>query len=83
MFGIFKKKKKEDQPPVIRDLQGNMLLTGDKVKSHRYDLGICEVLIEENHFYYQPEDKEKPRVSFTKMVDAITGNQKVEKISND
>ncbi len=83
MFGIFKKKSKEDLPPIIIDLNGNVLQPGDRVKSHRYDMGICEVLIEEKHYYYQPEDKGKMKISYTKMVDAITGNQKVEKISND
>jgi hypothetical protein len=80
MFGIFKKKKKEDLPPVIKDLHGNVLQPGDKVKSYRYDLGTCVVILEEKHYYYQSEDKEKAKISYTKMADAITGNQKVEKL---
>ena len=78
---LFKKKPKEPQAPSIQDLNGNPILEGDIVKSLRYELGDCTVVLDGLHFYYESIES-KERVSFTKMVDAITGFQKVEKLDN-
>lgn len=78
MFGLFKKKPKEPTVPQISDINGVPLEEGDVVISQRYDLGESKIILDGLHFYYESiETGEK--ISFTKMVDAITGNQKVEK----
>lgn len=80
MFGLFKKKKTgNDLPPQLFDLYNEPLADGDTVKALRYDLGQCKLILEGVHYYYQSEDQTK-KISYTKMVDAITRNQKVEKI---
>jgi hypothetical protein len=80
MFGLFKKKKvKDDLPPQLFDLHNEPLREGDMVKALRYDLGQCKLVLEGLHYYYQSTDSEQ-KISYTKMVDAITKNQKVEKI---
>ena len=78
---LFKKKAKEPQAPTIQDLNGNPIQEGDTVKSLRYELGDCLVVLDGLHYYYE-SIASKERVSFTKMVDAITGFQKVEKLDN-
>ena len=76
MFGLFKKKPKEKQPPKLLDLNGNPIVEGSVVTSLRYDLGDCKVeLVELEYFYVSIEKSE--RVSYVRMVDAITENQKV------
>ena len=76
MFGLFKKKPKEKQPPKLLDLNGNPIVEGSIVTSLRYDLGDCKVeLVELEYFYVSIEKGE--RVSYARMVDAITENQKV------
>ena len=76
MFGLFKKKPKEKQPPKLLDLNGNPIVEGSVVTSLRYDLGDCKVeLVELEYFYVSIEKGE--RVSYVRMVDAITENQKV------
>ena len=76
---LFKKKPKEKQPPQLLDINGNPILPGDRVESQRYELGECTVVLEGLEFFYQSVEKED-RVSYTRMVDAITGNQKVLKL---
>ncbi len=76
---LFKKKPKEKQPPQLLDLNGNLILDGDRVESQRYELGECTVQLEGLEFFYQSVEKED-RVSYTRMVDAITGYQKVLKL---
>ncbi len=78
MFGLFKKKPKEPTTPQISDINGEALAEGDLVISQRYDLGECKIVLEGIHFYYQSVESGE-KVSFTKMVDAITGFQKVVK----
>ena len=78
MFGLFKKKPKEPTAPEILDINGTPIFEGDVVTSQRYDLGECKVILEELHYYYESVEKGE-RVSFTRMIDAITGYQKVEK----
>ena len=78
MFGLFKKKPKQLE---LQDINGNVLQVGDLVKSLRYDLGQCELVKkEDDRFYYKSKNGDE--VSYTKMVDAITGWQKVEKIES-
>jgi len=77
MFGLFKKKPKEKQPPQIQDLNGKPIKAGDRVTSLRYELGACKVVLEGLEYFYESEEKEGERISYVKMVDAITENQKV------
>lgn len=77
---LFKRKPKEKQPPQLLDINGNLIIEGDRVTSKRYDLGECTVELHGLEFFYQSVEKED-RVSYTRMVDAITGNQKVEKLN--
>ena len=79
MFSLFKKKPKEKQPPQLLDLGGVPILEGDTVESHRYELGRCKVELEGLHYFYVSESTGH-KVSYLKMVDAITGNQKVSKV---
>jgi hypothetical protein len=76
MFGLFKKKPKEKQPPKLLDLNGNPIVEGSIVTSLRYDLGDCKVELEELEYFYVSIEKGE-RVSYVRMVDAITENQKV------
>jgi hypothetical protein len=76
MFGIFKKKPKEKQPPKLLDLNGSPIAEGAVVKSLRYQLGECVVELEGLEYFYVAKESGQ-RISYTKMVDAITENQKV------
>lgn len=76
MFGLFKKKPKEKQPPKLLDLNGNPIVEGSIVTSLRYDLGECKVELEGLDYFYVSIEKGE-RVSYVRMVDAITENQKV------
>ncbi|MEP5610926.1 MAG: hypothetical protein ABJP45_01690 [Cyclobacteriaceae bacterium] len=76
MLRLFKKKPKEKLPPELLDLDGNLISEGAEVMSHRYDLGQCTVTLEGLEFFYVSKESGK-KVSYTKMIDAITGNQKV------
>ena len=82
MFGLFKKKTKEKQPPQLLDLNSNPIVEGDKVTSLRYELGECKVVLEGLEYFYVSEASGE-KVSYVKMVDAITENQKVLKITAD
>lgn len=76
MFGLFKKKPKEPTPPKLLDLNNNPIVEGSVVKSLRYELGECVVELEGLEYFYVSKASGK-RVSYTRMVDAITENQKV------
>lgn len=76
MFGLFKKKPKEPTPPKLLDLNNNPILEGAVVKSLRYELGECVVELEGLEYFYVSKSSGQ-RISYTKMVDAITENQKV------
>ena len=76
MFGLFKKKPKEKQAPKLLDLNSNLINEGDVVTSLRYDLGDCKVVLEELVYFYESIETGE-RVSYVRMVDAITENQKV------
>lgn len=76
MFGLFKKKPKEKQPPKLLDLNNAPIVEGSVVKSLRYDLGECDVILEGLEYFYVPRSG-ADKVSYTRMIDAITENQKV------
>ena len=79
MLKFFKKKPKEKQPPQLLDIDGMPIEAGDRVISQRYDLGQCTVELEGLEFFYVSQHSEK-KVSYVKMIDAITGHQKVKKV---
>ncbi len=76
MFGLFKKKTKEPTLPKLLDINGNPIVEGSVVRSLRYELGECVVELEGLEYFYVSK-KSGQRVSYAKMVDAITENQKV------
>lgn len=76
MFGLFKKKPKVPTLPRLLDLNNNPITEGAIVKSLRYELGECTVELEGLEYFYVSK-KDGQRVSYTRMVDAITENQKV------
>ncbi len=78
MFGLFKKKKKEKQAPQLLDINGELLIEGDKVEVLRYELGECTLTLDGVHYYYESVSGEK--ISYAKMIDASTEQQKVRKL---
>ncbi len=76
MFGLFKKKPKEPTAPRLLDLNNNPIVEGSVVRSLRYELGECTVELDGIEYFYVSK-KTGERVSYAKMVDAITENQKV------
>ncbi|MFT7162298.1 MAG: hypothetical protein ACI9GZ_003488, partial [Bacteroidia bacterium] len=64
------------QAPKLLDLNGNLIVEGSIVTSLRYDLGECKVELVALEYFYVSIEKEE-RVSYVRMVDAISGNQKV------
>ncbi|WP_421762635.1 hypothetical protein [Ekhidna sp.] len=78
MIRFFKKKPKKKVPPELLDMDGNLILEGDEVLAERYELGECSVELEGVQFFYVSKHSGK-KVSYVKMIDAITGNQKVKK----
>lgn len=79
---IFRSKsdqKEKDAAIKLVDLASNPLLDGDRVMSLRYGLGECVLRITpDGTFYESIETGEK--VSYTRMVDASTNCQKVNKL---
>ena len=73
MFGIVKKKKKEQ---VLLDLDGKQLSEGDIVDNLRYDMGESKVVKSEEGFAYE-SIADGRRVSWLRMIDAATERQKV------
>ncbi len=63
----------------MADLNGNVLKEGDMVESLRYNLGECKLLKTDNGYEYESIGSGE-KVSWAKMVDAATENQKVRKI---
>lgn len=78
MFGLFKKKEKKDQLPQLLDLNNNPLVEGDIVEALRYELGKCKLLLIDEQYVYESLDSGE-QVSWLKMIDASTDNQKVKK----
>ncbi len=64
----------------MADLYNNPLQEGDTVEAMRYDLGRCKVVRAEKGFEYESIESGR-RVSYLRMVDAITGLQKVKKLN--
>jgi len=79
MLNFFKKKEKEPALPQLLDINNNPLQPGDKVEALRYELGECELITEEDCYFYV-SDKSDKKVSWLKMIDATTENQKVKKL---
>ncbi len=51
MFGLFKKKTQKKKSNVqFVDLNGNSLSEGDRVLSHRYEMGKCVIKNGDNGF---------------------------------
>jgi len=67
-MGLFKRKTKTSSELNFADLDGIPIKVGDKVLSLRYDLGECRII------------KTKEQVSWARMIDAATKNQKVRKL---
>jgi len=82
MFGLFKKKNNNRRTPRLHDLNNQPLQDGDFVMSLRYDLGKCIVRQTETGLEYESV-KTGQVVSWVKMIDAATDNQKVRKIMED
>ena len=78
MMKFFKGKKSEPGLSFV-DVDGLPMKVGDIVMSGRYNLGECKVIKEEKGFAYQSLETGKT-VSWTKMIDASTKNQKVKKL---
>ncbi len=82
MFQLFKKNSSaKKRQPKLADLDGNPLKDGDIVESLRYELGKCRIILAEEGYIYESLDTGK-RVSWAKMIDATTENQKVRKIES-
>ncbi len=81
MFQLFKKSSGKKKQPKLEDLNGNPLKEGDIVESLRYELGKCRIVLSEEGYIYESLDTGK-RVSWAKMIDATTENQKVRKIES-
>jgi len=82
MFQLFKKNSSaKKRQPKLADLDGNLLKEGDVVESLRYELGKCRIILSDEGYIYESIDTGK-RVSWAKMIDATTENQKVRKIES-
>ena len=79
MFGLFKKKEKKEKLPQLLDLNNNPLIEGDLVEALRYELGTCKLLLIDEQYVYESVASGK-QVSWLKMIDASTDNQKVKKV---
>ncbi len=85
MFNLFKKgKHNKDKPkhPTLMDLNNQPIQEGDIVESLRYDLGRCKVNRVGNGYEYESLET-GDKVSWVKMIDATTENQKVKKITKE
>lgn len=76
---LFKRKNNNSTEPIFADLDGIPLKEGDKVLSLRYELGECIIIKTEEGLAYESIEK-KTIVSWTKMVEAASKNQKVRKL---
>lgn len=81
MFGLFKKKKNQSRLPALNDLENNPLKEGDLVEAFRYELGKCKLLVKDESYVYESLNSGE-QVSWLKMIDAATDNQKVKKIAS-
>ena len=82
MFSFFRRKKPKKALPPLIDLNNQTLQVGDKVLSHRYDLGNCLIKEVDGKIVYESIQSGE-QVSWVKMIDAVTDNQKVTKITEE
>lgn len=80
MLKFFQKKSKKNLPPQLLDIDGIPISEGDEVLCLRYDLGKCKVELEDLQFFYISQESDR-RISYVRMIDAITGNQKVKSLT--
>lgn len=80
MFKLFNKKSGSKSDLNFCDLDGNPLHEGDEVVSFRYELGRCRVIGTSQGMTYRSVETGK-EVHWSKMVDAVSRNQKVRRIS--
>lgn len=78
-MNIFKKKKSTKTEVNFADLDGIPLKAGDRVLSLRYELGECVIINTDDGLAYESLEK-KTVVSWVKMVEAASKNQKVRKL---
>lgn len=81
MFRLFKKKENNQKStPKLEDINHQPLKVGDKVESLRYNMGMCEIQLDDQEqvIYFSLVNGEK--VSWLRMIDAATECQKVKKI---
>jgi len=78
-MNIFKKKKSTKAELNFADLDGVPLQVGDRVVSLRYELGECLIINTDEGLAYKSVEK-KTVVSWLKMVEAASKNQKVRKL---
>jgi hypothetical protein len=76
---LFRKKKSSESELNFADLEGMPLKEGDKVVSLRYDLGECRIIRTEEGLAYESLSDGR-KVSWGKMIDAASKNQKVRKV---
>ena len=81
MFNLFRRSNGQSKIPEISDLDNKPLAAGDFVDCLRYDMGKSKVLFEDGVWFYESIETGK-RVSYVKMIDAITSNQKVRKLTS-
>jgi hypothetical protein len=77
---IFKRKKRIHDNSFY-DLNNNLLHDGDIVRSDRYNLGECRIIVDDGDLKYLSLET-GDLVHWTRMIDAITGRQKVYKVNN-
>lgn len=78
-MNLFKRKPGSKSDLNFADLDGIPLKEGDRVLSLRYDLGECVIINTDEGFAYESL-KTKKVVSWGKMIDAASKNQKVRKL---
>jgi hypothetical protein len=75
MAGFFSRKSDKSKIRFV-DLDGQPLKEGDTVMSLRYDMGESRIIKTEEGLAYESL-KTGEKVSYTRMIDAATGYQKV------
>ncbi len=81
-FGLFRKNRFPSGKSVsFCDFDGNEIKEGDIVLSPRYDLGECRIMKVQQGIVYKSLADSRT-VSWTKMIDAGTGYQKVRKLES-
>ena len=79
-MGLFNRKKGKSKIQ-FTDLEGQALKAGDHVMSHRYDMGECRIVETDTGLAYESLATGQ-QVSYAKMIDAATGNQKVKRLES-